>query len=189
MIDLLLLLEEMQAACVQDAIGTALAEAKTTPLVAGTRVGHVNLEKYGQTLGTLLTINETESTVEVEGETKTWETDGMVSIARFNELVDDGMEKAMEGLKSILSASQRNNTNPEGNDSESTSPLDTILEMLMGTKVGGPDLPTPGCDCPHCAAFPPEKHEEARRLAEEQNIDLSGREAARKAGGGGGSEA
>ena len=153
-----ILYDELVSACASDAVNICLKEADETPLEVGIRVGHTDLQKYGITPGILQTINENESTVEVEdGDIVTWETKGMVSIKRFNEVIEEGMAKATAAMREMIKG-----VKAEGD----SDPISAILRSLnLNGGIGGPDLPTPGCECEHCASFSPEKHEEARALA------------------------
>jgi hypothetical protein len=150
--------ENLMASCIMAAVDIALQEAKTTPLTPGAHVGHVDLEKYGPRWGILQTITPTEATVEMkDGEIMTWETEGMVDIERVDSLIKENQEKVMKEIMLLNSLDENNN----GVALESNPMM-----------IGGADLPTPGCDCDHCATFTPEQHEQARLVAEQMGLDI-----------------
>jgi hypothetical protein len=168
--------DSIMATCIIDAVDAALQEAETTPLTPGIRVGHVDLEKYGTRSGVLVTINETEATVEMtDGEVVTWETKGMVDVGRVETL---RMENIKAVIRRLMMLRSLENSIMGGEDAPPPITEEEIEKMIATFEsgadgIGGPDLPTPGCDCDHCKTFSAEQHEEARKKAEELGYDFS----------------
>ena len=143
--------------CMTDAIATALKEAADTPLVPGTLIGHTNFDKYGRDTATLVSIDGNTATVTMtqSGDSVTMETEGLVSIERFQELTEQYMMETVQQLQTVRKLEQA-----LFGDSNGASDID----------FGGPDMPTPGCDCEHCATFTPEQHAEAAAKAKELGL-------------------
>lgn len=170
--------EDVMENCIAEAVAVALDESRTMPLVPGTKVGHIDMQTYGTHWGTLVTINETSSTVEMkDGNIVTWTTDGMVAIERVDELTKNNLKSAINDLLELRRLENAMGVTEDvlnGPDLDSPGDIPFLIQEMLDNEggIGGPDLPTPGCDCPHCATFSPEKHEEARLKAEELGLDF-----------------
>lgn len=137
-----------------NAIGQAMIEANETPLAAGTRIGQIEVEKYGPEAATLIELQGESMLVELPDGTKTtWPTQGTVSTDRVEALYNEGIQKTVERLKLFKALGELFN-GPS--------------EEIGDDEIGGANIPTPGCDCPHCATFSAEEHEAAAKLKAER---------------------
>lgn len=164
---------DLLQACHEDAIAVAMQEADTTPLEPGTIVGHVDVERFGNAPAKLESIIGDVATVVTEdGEVLVWEKNGTVSVDRVDDLMNEYMMATVREIQLIRTIEQltRNAANIDEND-----PLRNLIQELENMQgIGGPGLPTPGCDCPHCATFTPEQHAEAAAKAQEMGLDVKG---------------
>lgn len=173
--------EDVMGSCIAEAVNIALEEARATMLVPGAHVGHVDLEKYGPNWATLLSITETECSVEFkDGSTSTWPREGTVDVDRVDDLTKDNIKAAIRDtlllrkLEAVMSEQMNDGVDIMNGPDLEFDPFQMMQEMVdKDGGIGGPGLPTPGCDCPHCSTFTPEEHEQARLKAEELGIDFS----------------
>jgi hypothetical protein len=156
----------LMALSLQEAIASALDEAKKTPIAIGESVGHTNFAQYGAKSGKLVAYEGDEAVVEhSSGEQIRWKTEGMVDIKRVTTLAAKFAER-LDTLGRLVEVMGMLGISPQES-----------LQTLLG---GGDEGPTPGCDCPHCSQFTPEEHEAARlKLAAQAEEEVAEAVAAR----------
>lgn len=148
-------IENILANLLMKAIDQTLQETKTNPVKVGDRVGNINIEQYGVEAGIVVAIEGDSMSIQYEnGSTGTFPIEGTVDTAlvakNYDKLFSD-MEAKIRLLALLLG--------------------DGPVPQMdgQGDPEIGVDLPTPGCDCPHCATFSAEQHAEAAALEAKQN--------------------
>ena len=135
-----------------EAIDLAIIEANATPLEVGTRVGQLDIDKFGAEPAILMKITEDGLIVERDGDGQEiiWPVTNTVSVERVNVLYNELMEEASKHLRVLQM-------------------LSDFVDCGSDDEIGGAKIPTPGCTCPHCETFSAEEHAEAAKLQAERN--------------------
>ena len=139
-------LSDLTAICLQEAIATASAEAKKTPIEIGKLVGHTDFDKFGTATGKLTAYDGEEALVTniLTNEEYRWEKAGMVDILRVYLLAADYMK--LIGVIQLLTA---------------MGVSDEQIAAVLSRAIG----PTPGCTCAHCMTFSEKEREAANKTA------------------------